>query len=81
MVGDSSKLAFLSGMPKAKKGTHLEQEQLSVERASEVEVSCDRPFAVYADGEHLADLPARLRVLPSALTVIAPEGPLVGPSG
>ena len=52
-------------MPKAKKGTHIEQEQVTVRRAAEVEVEADRPFAVYADGEHLADLPARLRVLPS----------------
>jgi YegS/Rv2252/BmrU family lipid kinase len=79
MVGDSSKLSFLAGMPKARKGTHLEQEQVSVVRAAEVEVTADRDFAVYADGEHLADLPAKLRVLRGALTVIAPPGDLVGP--
>jgi YegS/Rv2252/BmrU family lipid kinase len=78
-IGHSGKLTFLSALPKAKKGTHLEQEQVSVRRAAEVEVEADRPFAVYADGERLADLPARLRVLPGALTVIAPPGPLVGP--
>ncbi len=78
-VGDSSKLTFLKGMPKAKKGTHVEQEQIAVHRAAEVEVQADRPFAVYADGEHLTDLPARLRVLPGALTLIAPRGALVGP--
>ena len=79
MVGDSSKLSFLGGMPKAKKGTHLDQEQVSVERAAEIEVGADRPFAVYADGEHLTDLPARLSVLRGALTVIAPPGELAGP--
>lgn len=78
-VGESGKLSFLSGMPKARKGTHLEQEQVSVLRAAEVEVRADRDFAVYADGEHLADLPAKLRVLRRALTVIAPPGELVGP--
>jgi YegS/Rv2252/BmrU family lipid kinase len=79
MVGDSSKLNFLAGMPKAKKGTHVEQEQIKVERAAEVEVDADRPFAVYADGEHLSDLPAKLKVLRGALTVIAPTGELAGP--
>ncbi len=78
-VGDSGKLAFLSGMPKAKKGQHLDREQVKVLRASEVEVTADRDFAVYADGEHLADLPAKLRVLRGALNVIAPPGDLVGP--
>jgi YegS/Rv2252/BmrU family lipid kinase len=79
-VGDSSKVAFLGGMPKAKKGEHLEREQVKVLRAAEVEVTADRDFAVYADGEHLADLPAKLRVLRGALTVIAPPGDLVGPA-
>ena len=44
-------------------------------RASEVEIRADRPFAVYADGDHLADLPATIRVLPRALNVIAPPNP------
>ena len=79
-VGDSSKLAFLSGMPKAKQGEHLDREQVKVLRAAEVEVTADRDFAVYADGEHLADLPAKLRVLRGALNVIAPPGELVGPA-
>lgn len=78
-VGHSSKLEFLRGMPKAKKGKHLDREQVKVLRAAEVEVTADRDFAVYADGEHLADLPAKLRVLRRALTVIAPPGELVGP--
>jgi diacylglycerol kinase family enzyme len=35
-------------------------------------LSASRPLAVYADGEHLTDLPASLRVLPRALSVLAP---------
>jgi diacylglycerol kinase family enzyme len=45
---------------------------VTVLRGAEVEIEADRPFAVYADGDHLADLPARVHVLPSALGVIAP---------
>ena len=29
-------------------------------------------FAVYADGEHISDLPATVRVLPRALRLIVP---------
>ena len=36
-------------------------------RAAEVRIEADRPFAVYADGDHLADLPATVRLLPRAL--------------
>jgi YegS/Rv2252/BmrU family lipid kinase len=79
MVGDTSKLSFLRGMPRAQKGTHIDQEEISVARAAEVEVRADRPFTVYADGEPLTELPASLRLLPGALTVVAPQGELVGP--
>lgn len=79
-TGDVSKLRFLANLPKVFTGRHVENEEVTVARASEVEITADRPFAVYADGDHLADLPARIRVLPRAIDVIAPPGgELVGP--
>jgi YegS/Rv2252/BmrU family lipid kinase len=78
-VSDVSKLRYARGLPKAFKGTHLQNEEVSELRAATVEIRADRPFAVYADGEHLTDLPATLSVLPRALRVIAPPGPLIGP--
>jgi YegS/Rv2252/BmrU family lipid kinase len=59
-------------LPRVFKGTHVELEEVVVERAREVEIAADRPFAVYADGDWLCDLPARVRLLPRALRVIAP---------
>jgi YegS/Rv2252/BmrU family lipid kinase len=78
-VSDVSKLRYVKGLPKAFKGTHLENEEVSERRAATVEIRADRDFAVYADGEHLTDLPVRITVLPRALRVVAPPGPLVGP--
>ena len=78
-VSEVGKLRYLKGLPKAFKGTHLENDEVTERRAATVEIRADRDFAVYADGEHLTDLPATLRVLPAALRVIAPPGPLVGP--
>ena len=46
---------------------------MRVFRAPHLELSASRPFPVYADGEHLTDLPASLRVLPRALSVIVPR--------
>jgi YegS/Rv2252/BmrU family lipid kinase len=66
------KLHYLANLPKVFKGTHVENPEVVVRRAAEVRIEADRPFAVYADGDHLADLPATLRVLPRALRVIAP---------
>ena len=72
--GAVGKLRFLANLPKVFKGTHVDEDEVTVRRASTVEVVADRPFEVYADGEHLSDLPARLRVLERALRVIAPPG-------
>ena len=67
-----SKLRFLANLPKVFDGRHTANDEVHVLRASEVEIRADRRFAVYADGDHLTDLPARVRVLPRALNVIAP---------
>lgn len=72
-VGEVGKLRFLSNLPKVFKGTHLEEDEVRVFRAARLELSASRPFTVYADGEHLTDLPASLRVLPRALSVVVPS--------
>jgi YegS/Rv2252/BmrU family lipid kinase len=66
------KLRFLSNLPKVFKGTHVRNDEVEVVRTARLSVSASRPFAVYADGEHLTDLPADLRVIPSALRVLVP---------
>jgi YegS/Rv2252/BmrU family lipid kinase len=71
-VGEVGKLRYLTNLPKVFKGRHLGHEEVTVRRAAEVRISADRPLVVYADGDHLADLPATIRVLPRALNVIAP---------
>jgi YegS/Rv2252/BmrU family lipid kinase len=78
-ISDVGKLRYIRGLPKAFKGTHLQNEEVTERRAATVEIRADRDFALYADGEHLTDLPATLSVLPRALQLIAPPGPLVGP--
>ena len=75
MVGEMGKLRALSNLPKVFKGTHVNNEEVKIFRAPRLELSASRPFAVYADGEHLTDLPATLRVLPQALRVVAPPVP------
>ncbi len=71
-VGEVGKLRFVGNLPKVFKGTHVEEEQVRVFRASHLELSASSPYPVYADGEHLSELPASLRVLPGALSVIVP---------
>lgn len=72
-VGDVGKLRFVGNLPKVFKGTHVEEDEVRVFRAPHLELSASRPFPVYADGEHIADLPASLRVLPRALSILVPR--------
>jgi YegS/Rv2252/BmrU family lipid kinase len=75
LIGETGKLRILSNLPKVFKGTHVDNDEVKVFRAPYLELSASRPFAVYADGDHLTDLPASLRLLPRALRVIAPPTP------
>ncbi len=75
VVGEVGKLRFLGNLPKVFKGTHVEEDEVRVFRAPRLELSASRPFPVYADGEHLTDLPASLRLLPRALSMIVPSHP------
>ena len=70
--GDVSKLRFLRGLGQIFKGEHLETLEVETWQATEVLIEADRPFSVYADGDPVADLPATVRILPSALRVIVP---------
>jgi YegS/Rv2252/BmrU family lipid kinase len=73
VVGEMGKLRALSMMPKVFKGSHVEEQEVQVFRARHLELSASRPYPIYGDGEHLSDLPASLRVLPRALSVIVPR--------
>jgi YegS/Rv2252/BmrU family lipid kinase len=70
---ETGKLRFLANLPKVFKGAHVDEPEVDYWTAGEVTIEADRPFEVFADGDHQTDLPATLRVLPAALRVIAPS--------
>jgi YegS/Rv2252/BmrU family lipid kinase len=72
MISDAPKLAYLSNLPKVFKGTHVELPVVEIVRAREVQISASRPFALYADGDPLAELPVSISMLPGAIKVIVP---------
>lgn len=67
-----SKLRFLANLPRVFNGTHVRLSTVRVFRAAEVAVSADRPFEMYADGDPIASLPARVKALPAAVQVLVP---------
>jgi len=72
-IGEVGKLRFLMNLPKVFKGTHVETDVVRNRKVTSIEVSASRPFTVYADGDPLTELPATIRVIPSALNMIVPE--------
>ena len=71
-IGEGGKLQFLLGLKDVLKGEHLGKDEVSVFRTPRLELDASRPFPVYADGDHLTDLPVSLRVLPRCLSILVP---------
>ena len=72
-IGESGKFRFLFGLRDVLKGAHLDKDEVSVFRTSRLQLDASRPFPVYADGDHLTDLPVSLRVLPRCLSIFVPD--------
>jgi YegS/Rv2252/BmrU family lipid kinase len=82
-----AKLRFVANLPRVFKGTHVHLDSVKTFRAAAVEISADRPFTMYADGEEIGELPLRLRSAPAAVRLLVPahaqpsgafSGPAVG---
>jgi YegS/Rv2252/BmrU family lipid kinase len=73
-ITEVGKLRFLRGLRNVLKGTHIDKDEVTTFRAPRLELDASRPFPVYADGDHLTDLPVSLRVLPRCLSILVPDG-------
>ena len=73
IVGHVPKLRFLRLLPTVFKGAHIRQPNVEVLRAREVQISADRPFTMYADGDPVAELPVTVRALQGAVRVMVPK--------
>ena len=73
-VGESSRLRFLTRvLPKVFDGSYLSEPNVHVWRGARIEVAADRPFEIYADGDPIGHVPARIEVEPRCLRVIVPR--------
>ncbi|HEX3041461.1 MAG TPA: diacylglycerol kinase family protein [Solirubrobacterales bacterium] len=71
-ITEVGKLRFLRGLRDVLRGAHIDKEEVTTFRASRLELDASRPFPVYADGDHLTDLPVSLKVLPRCLSILVP---------
>jgi YegS/Rv2252/BmrU family lipid kinase len=69
---DTSKLNCLRALPKVFKGTHLDSPHVRLLKGETIEVTSDRPFVIYADGDPIGATPATMRVERRALRIVGP---------
>jgi YegS/Rv2252/BmrU family lipid kinase len=69
---EASKLTFLRELPKVFKGAHLDSPHVQFLRGEVIELSSDRPFVIYGDGDPIGATPATARVEPRCLRVVVP---------
>jgi YegS/Rv2252/BmrU family lipid kinase len=74
LVAAAPKWKALADLPKLFKGTHAESPYVHTLRGKKVEVSADRPFTIYADGDAIGSLPATVSISPRSLKVLVPAG-------
>jgi diacylglycerol kinase (ATP) len=73
LIGDVSKLDFLTTAPKLYSGKHLGHPKVEVLRGPVVDVDAGVPLPLETDGEVLGTTPARFEIVPRALRVRVPR--------
>jgi YegS/Rv2252/BmrU family lipid kinase len=72
LIGDVTKLDFITTSPKLYSGGHVHHPRIDVIRAATLEVTSAEPLPVELDGEVSGETPVRFEVVPAALRVRAP---------
>lgn len=81
-IAQMSRLQFVWNLRLVFRGTHVDLPTVQVARASEIQISADRPVTLYADGDPIAALPVRVRALRGAVRVlVAPAQAAAGEAG
>ena len=66
----TGRLRFLALFPRVFRGSHVNLATVKVVRGRDVRFQSSRPFTLYADGDPIAELPARIQVVPGAVRVL-----------
>jgi YegS/Rv2252/BmrU family lipid kinase len=74
LIGDVTKLDFVTTAPKLYSGRHVGHPRVEVLRSPTVEVDAARPLPIELEGETVGTTPARFEIVPGALRVRVPGG-------
>jgi len=72
LIGDVSKLDFLTTAPKIYKGRHVGHPKVEVVRSARVDVDAPEHLPIEVEGEQVGTTPAAFEVVPGALRVRVP---------
>jgi diacylglycerol kinase (ATP) len=72
LIGDVSKLDFVTTSPKLYTGGHVGHPRVEVVRTAVVSVDAARPLPIEVEGEPVGMTPARFEIVPRALRVRVP---------
>jgi diacylglycerol kinase family enzyme len=72
LIGDVSKVDFLTTAPKLYKGRHVHHPKVEVVRTPKVTVDAPAPLPIELDGEQVGTTPASFEIAPAALRVRVP---------
>jgi diacylglycerol kinase (ATP) len=72
VIQELPKWQFVTTFPKVFSGKHVDHPAVTMLQGKEIEISAERAFQVYADGEPVGHLPATFSVVPAALRVVVP---------
>jgi diacylglycerol kinase (ATP) len=72
LIGDVSKLDFLTTAPKIYKGRHVHHPKVEVVRSARAAVDAPVPLPIEVEGEQVGTTPATFEVVPGALRVRVP---------
>jgi len=78
VLGAVSKFTFVKTFPKVFSGRHVDHPSVEMLQGREIEISAERPFEVYGDGERFGRLPATFTVVPDGLSIVVPPAPATG---
>ena len=73
LIGDVSKVDFLTTAPKIYKGNHVHHPKVEVLRSARVEVDAPEILPIELEGEQVGTTPATFEVAPGALRVRVPR--------
>lgn len=75
LIGDVSKLDFLTTAPKIYRGRHVHHPKVEVRKSARVEVDARERLPIELDGEQVGTTPATFEAVPGALRVRVPRTP------